>query len=62
MVRYRRNFVAGGTFFFTVTLADRRSRMLTEHVAHLRSAFREADANAPSPSMPSQSFRSICTL
>jgi len=25
MVRYRRNFVAGGTYFFTVTLADRTS-------------------------------------
>jgi putative transposase len=24
MVRYRRNFVAGGTFFFTVTLLDRK--------------------------------------
>jgi hypothetical protein len=30
MVRYRRNFVPGGTFFFTVTLADRRSLVLTE--------------------------------
>jgi putative transposase len=28
MVRYRRNFVAGGTFFFTVTLEDRTSRAL----------------------------------
>jgi putative transposase len=25
MVRYRRNFVAGGTYFFTATLADRSS-------------------------------------
>jgi hypothetical protein len=25
MVGYRRNFVPGGTFFFTVTLADRTS-------------------------------------
>jgi putative transposase len=47
MVRYRRNFVPGGTFFFTVTLADRRSRMLTEHVAHLRMAFREARRQRP---------------
>ena len=26
MVRYRRNFVVGGTYFFTVTLADRYVR------------------------------------
>jgi putative transposase len=39
MVRYRRNFVAGGTYFFTLTLADRRSRVLTDHVGALRAAF-----------------------
>jgi putative transposase len=32
MVRYRRNLIAGGTYFFTVTLADRTSRALVEHV------------------------------
>ena len=26
MTSYRRNFLAGGTFFFTVNLADRRLR------------------------------------
>jgi putative transposase len=41
MVRYRRNFVAGGTFFFTVTLADRTSRVLTDHIAALRTAMRQ---------------------
>jgi putative transposase len=40
MVAYRRNFVAGGTFFFTVTLADRRSSALVEHIDGLRAAFR----------------------
>jgi len=40
MVRYRRNFVAGGTYFFTVTLADRRSCALVDHIAELRAAFR----------------------
>jgi REP-associated tyrosine transposase len=40
MVRYRRNFVPGGTFFFTVTLADRRSSVLVDHVGLLRTAFR----------------------
>jgi putative transposase len=42
MVRYRRNVLPGGTYFFTVTLADRRSRLLVEHISHLRAAFRAA--------------------
>jgi hypothetical protein len=41
MTNYRRNFLAGGTFFFTVNLADRRLRLLTEHIDELRSAVRE---------------------
>ena len=40
MVRYRRNFVPGGTYFFTVTLADRRSSALVEYIGSLRAAFR----------------------
>jgi len=40
MVRYRRNFVPGGMFFFTVTLDDRMSSVLVDHVDELRSAFR----------------------
>jgi len=36
MVQYRRNRVEGGTYFFTVTLADRRSRVLAEHCDTLR--------------------------
>jgi REP-associated tyrosine transposase len=47
MVRYRRNFVPGGTYFFTVTLADRRSRALVDHVAALRNAFRTARRERP---------------
>src|SRR4029453_15328773 len=42
MVNYRRNFVPGGTFFFTVTLADRRSKVLVDHVDLLRNALRVA--------------------
>jgi putative transposase len=38
MVRYRRNFLAGGTFFFTVTVANRSSSVLTDHIAGLRAA------------------------
>jgi putative transposase len=40
MVRYRRNRIEGGTFFFTVTLADRRSAALVDHAGALRAAFR----------------------
>ncbi|WGS23934.1 MULTISPECIES: transposase [unclassified Bradyrhizobium] len=39
MVRYRRNFMPGGTFFFTVTLEDRTSSLLVEHIGLLRAAF-----------------------
>ena len=40
MVRYRRNYIPGGTWFFTVTLADRRSNALVDHIGMLRSASR----------------------
>jgi putative transposase len=47
MVRYRRNFVPGGTFFFTVTLADRSSMLLVDHVGMLRAAFDVARCERP---------------
>jgi putative transposase len=47
MVRYRRNFVPGGTFFFTVTLADRRSTALVDHISALRTAFRVTRGERP---------------
>jgi putative transposase len=40
MTGYRRNFIDGGCFFFTVNLADRRLRLLTEHIEYLRSTIR----------------------
>ena len=40
MTTYRRNFISGGCFFLTVNLADRRLRLLTEHIDELRAAFR----------------------
>ena len=40
MPNYRRLYVSGGTYFFTVTLADRRSRLLVEHAPALRDAWR----------------------
>jgi REP-associated tyrosine transposase len=42
MTNYRRNFVPGGTYFFTVNLADRHLRLLTDQIEQLRAAFRYA--------------------
>ena len=47
MTGYRRNLVAGGSFFFTVNLADRRLRLLTENIDALRTAFRETQRHHP---------------
>jgi putative transposase len=47
MTVYRRNFAAGGCFFFTVNLAERRLRLLTEHIASLRAAFRATRTRHP---------------
>jgi putative transposase len=47
MVRYRRNFAAGGTFFFTVALEDRASRALTDHIGNLRAAMRQTRRSQP---------------
>ena len=47
MVRYRRNFIPGGTYFFTATLADRVSSALVDNVDALRMAFRIARQEHP---------------
>jgi putative transposase len=47
MTAYRRNFIPGGCFFFTVNLADRRLRLLTENVEALRDAVRETRRRRP---------------
>ena len=47
MVNYRRNFVPGGTYFFTVTLANRKSKILVDHVDLLRDALRVARQERP---------------
>jgi putative transposase len=47
MINYRRNFVPGGTYFFTANLAERRLRLLSEHVGLLRTAFRSVRARYP---------------
>ena len=47
MTDYRRNFLAGGRFFFTVNLAERRLRLLTDHIDKMRAAFRETRRRHP---------------
>ncbi|OKO73016.1 transposase [Bradyrhizobium sp. NAS96.2] len=47
MTGYRRNFIAGGCFFFTANLADRRRRLLIENIEILRTAFRETQRRHP---------------
>ena len=47
MSRYRRAKIAGGTFFFTVTLADRSSDVLVRHIDLLRRAYRSVHQRRP---------------
>ncbi len=47
MVRYRRNRIVGGTFFFTVTLRDRRDDALVRHVDALRASWLAARSRHP---------------
>jgi putative transposase len=41
MPYYRRNFVAGGTYFFTVTLLERKRDLLVTEIDLLRQAVRQ---------------------
>ena len=47
MTEYRRNFVPGGSYFFTVNLTDRRLSLLTDHIEKLRGAFRYTRRHHP---------------
>jgi putative transposase len=44
---YRRNRLAGGTYFFTVNLLDRRSDLLVEQIDTLRSAVKQVRQRRP---------------
>jgi putative transposase len=44
---YRRYFVPGGSYFFTVALADRSLPLLTENITGLRTAFRHVRTEMP---------------
>jgi putative transposase len=47
MPNYRRAFVPGGCWFFTVNLLDRRRRLLTDHIDALRAAIRLTQPRHP---------------
>jgi putative transposase len=47
MLQYIRAFVPGGTFFFTVTLLERRRNLLTENIDILREVFKNARQRRP---------------
>jgi putative transposase len=47
MTDYRRNRVAGGSYFFTVNLADRAATLLIDHIDLLRSAVRYTHERHP---------------
>jgi putative transposase len=47
MPNYRRAWVPGGTYFFTVNLLERDRRLLVDHVDDLRDAFRKARVARP---------------
>jgi putative transposase len=47
MPDYRRNRVPGGTYFFTVALLNRHSRLLIDQIDALRTAVRETRSRAP---------------
>ena len=47
MTNYRRHRATGGTYFFTVILADRSKSLLTDNIDSLRDAFRNVAARHP---------------
>jgi putative transposase len=47
MPTYRRWFVPGGTYFFTVNLVRRDSRLLVDHIDGLRAAYADAARRQP---------------
>lgn len=47
IMEYRRVRIAGGCYFFTVALADRKSDLLLKNINLLRAAVREAKTNHP---------------
>ena len=46
-MQYRRAKNKGGTYFFTVNLAERRNTLLTDHIAELRKSIRRVREKHP---------------
>ena len=46
-MQYRRVYVEGGCYFFTLTLADRKSDLLVREIDCLRAAFKTEKQNHP---------------
>ncbi|KJY87704.1 transposase [Pseudoalteromonas piscicida] len=46
-MQYRRNYVAGGTYFFTVNLLERKKTLLVDHINELREAVRWVKSHYP---------------
>lgn len=47
MSNYRRNYVSGGTFFFTVKLANPKSQLLIQYIDLLRQAYKNVQKHYP---------------
>ena len=47
MSNYRRLYIPGGTYAFTVCLQDRKSRLLIQHIDIFRAAWREMSERRP---------------
>jgi putative transposase len=47
MSRYRRAYIEGGVFFFTVTLADRSSDVLVRHIDRFRRIYMSVQERYP---------------
>ena len=47
MSHYRRSLVAGGTYLFTIALADRQSNLLVNEIDRLRGAYKKAASKWP---------------
>jgi putative transposase len=56
MTRYRRAVIEGGTFSFTITLADRRSDLLVRHIDRLRHIYKWVQDKYPFQSI------AVCVL
>jgi REP element-mobilizing transposase RayT len=47
MSNYRRSLIKGATYFFTLTLADRKSNLLVEEINRLRKAYTAVNQRYP---------------